>query len=356
MAQGFFYTGYDFFGDLVQERLAPAGWVRTADVASAKLVVTYCSGIREHEDAFYDEGGIMSSVLPGTLLVDLTATTPRMSRDLSVIAKSSGVVFAEAPLVVVDPSAAEPFAHRGLACFAAGEKADLEQIRPLLDLLVGTVFPAGHEPGSAALARTTYTVQAMTQIMAMVEAQALVQGAKEQLGVGVAPQGAAGAITPMGTAVAKAIAEERFRNGYTVEMMVAEAKAALETADEASLFMPVMEACLQVLELMVMADAGSMSPAAISLVYVEPEVAAAHGLNWKLAEDALAQQTMDCLRDHDCDCDGDCGDDCTCAHHGAGRRGGFVDEDEDDDDSPFRDDYDGWGTLRFDDDDDWNQA
>ena len=353
MAQGFFYAGYDFFGDLVQERLAQQGWVRTADVASAKLVVTYCSGIQEHEDTFYDEGGIMSSVLPGTLLVDLTATTPRMSRDLSVIAKSGGVVFAEAPLVVVDPSAAEPLAHRGLACFAAGEKADLEQIRPILDLLVGTVFPAGHEPGSAALARTTYTVQAMTQIMAMVEAQALVQGAKEQLGAGIAPQGAAGAITPMGTAVAKAIAEERFSNGYTVEMMVAEAKAALETADEASLFMPIMEACLQVLDLIVMADAGSMSPAAISLVYVEPEVAAAHGLNWKMAEDALAQQAMDCLCDHDCDCDGDCGDDCTCGHHGADGRRGSAD-DEDDDDSPFRDDYDGWGTLRFDDDDDWN--
>ena len=48
MAQGFFYAGYDFFGDLVQERLAQQGWVRTADVASAKLVVTYCSGIQEH--------------------------------------------------------------------------------------------------------------------------------------------------------------------------------------------------------------------------------------------------------------------------------------------------------------------
>ena len=114
-----------------------------------------------------------------------------------------------------------------------------------------------------------------------------------------------------------------------------------------------MEACLQVLDLIVMADAGSMSPAAISLVYVEPEVAAAHGLNWKMAEDALAQQAMDCLCDHDCDCDGDCGDDCTCGHHGADGRRGSAD-DEDDDDSPFRDDYDGWGTLRFDDDDDWN--
>ena len=61
----------------------------------------------------------------------------------------------------------------------------------------------------------------------------------------------------------------------------------------------------------------------------------------------------DDARCHSCDCDGDCGDDCTCGHHGADGRRGSAD-DEDDDDSPFRDDYDGWGTLRFDDDDDWN--
>lgn len=352
MAQAFYYAGHSFFGELVQERLAPAGWTRTNDVASAKLVVTWCEGLQDHESTFYEEGGIMSLVTPGTMLLDLTTVTPRMSRDLAVIAKSSGVAFAEAPMVVVDPTAEDPFVNRGLACFVAGEKADLEHIRPVLDLLVGTVFPAGNEPGSASLARTTYTVQALTQIMAMAEAQAIVSGVKDQLGTSVAPQGAAGAITPMGTAMAKAIAEERFDNGYTVDMMVAEAKAALETADEASLFTPIMEACLQVLELMVMADAGSMSPAAISLVYVESEIAAARGLNWSAVEQTLRQQAEGCYSD--CDCDGDCGDDCTCDHHGSDRDAAGYLDDDDDDDSPFRDDYDGWGTLRFDDDDeDW---
>ena len=47
MAQGFFYAGYDFFGDLVQERLAQQGWVRTADVASAKKALLQIDGVGE---------------------------------------------------------------------------------------------------------------------------------------------------------------------------------------------------------------------------------------------------------------------------------------------------------------------
>ncbi|MDO4501557.1 MAG: NAD(P)-binding domain-containing protein [Coriobacteriia bacterium] len=350
MAQGFFYSGYDFFGDLVAERLAPAGWERTDDVAGAKLVVTYCQGLQAHEDAYYEEGGIMTAIRPGTLLVDLTPTSPRMARDLAVIAKSSGVVAVEAPLVVADPAAKEPFVHRGLACFAAGEKDALEQTRPVLDLLVGTVYQAGSEPGSACLARATYTVQSTAQIVAMAEAHALVQGVVEQLGSSVSPQGTAGAITPLGTAVSNAIADERFSNGYTVQMLATEVAAALDAAEEGGVVLPLMESCLQVLELLVLADAGSMSPAAVSLVYAEQEVAAKHGVDWNAAERALSEKGGCGCGHDDCDCDGDCGDDCTCDHHGRGA----DDDDEDDDDSPFRNDYDGWDTLRFDDDDDWN--
>lgn len=364
MTKAFYYAGYDFFGNLVQERLQPAGWVRTTDVASAALVVTYCEGVREHEDAFYEEGGIAGSIKPGTLLVDLTPTTPRMARDLAVIAKAGGVVAAEAPLVVADPTAKEPFAHRGLACFVAAEKDALEHVRPVLDLLVGTVYQAGSEPGSACLARATYTVQAAAQMVAMAEAQALVQGVVEQLGSAVSPLGSAGAITALGTAMATAIAEERFSNGYTVAMMAAEVSAALEAAEEGEVVLPLLDSCMQVLELLTLANAGSLSPAAVSLVYAEQEVAAKHGVDWSSVEKAMEGHECGCGCGHDhegcgcdgdCDCDGNCGDDCACKQHGASAGHGTADyDDEDDDDSPFRDDYDGWGTLRFDEDEKWD--
>ena len=134
----YLYSGNAGFLEGVAGRLAEAGFVRTDDVEDADAVVTFCASQTALEDAYFDERGFVQAARPGTVLVDLSASTPSFARELNAVAVVSDLVFVEAPLVVGDMMAADAFSRReNLTCFAAGEKGDVERAWPLLEVLVG---------------------------------------------------------------------------------------------------------------------------------------------------------------------------------------------------------------------------
>lgn len=292
MKKAFAYSGNEAIGAMVAQRLEAAGYVRAGDLAEAGVVVTYCTSQTALEDAYFDEEGYVQAAAPGTMLVDLSPSTPSFARELNAVAVVSDLVSIEAPLVTVDAARSDAFADRAnLACFVAGDEEGVEAARPVLEAIVGSVKDTGG-PGSAQLARAAYTLQAISQIVSAIEADALYRAFRRSsapLGAGI---GRAGATTPLAEQVLDAVSSSRFDGAYTVEMLMAELSAALMAADDMDLILPQAEACLHLLELLAVIGGADKAPAALALVYGEEAACAEQGLDWTRAEQAYGDGSM----------------------------------------------------------------
>ena len=315
MAKAFVYAGHPTVGNMVSDRLCAAGWHRVTDAGAANAVITYFTVQSALEDAYFGDNGIVQGARKGTMIIDLSCTTPTFARELNAMACVDDLLAVEAPLVVQDVSVPDAFAVReNLACFVGGEEDCIEKVRPVLDLLVGSVTDAGG-PGSAQLARAAYSVQSVSHLIAAIEADALYHAGRTSSDMGEIAGMRAGALTPAGDELLSAVTDGRFDGTYTVEMFMAEITAALTTADDADLILPQAEAAQRLLELLAIIGGSDKSPAALALVYREEEACAKEGLDWSRAEQAYGDHHHDHDDYDDADYDDEFGE------------AGFIDDD-----------------------------
>ena len=305
MAKSFAYAGNVTVGNMVSDRLTAAGWKRVEDAGAANAVLTYFTVQNALEDAYFGDDGIVQAAQKGTLLVDLSCTTPTFARELAAMATVTDLVSVEAPLIVQDVSLPDAFgARENLACLVGGEEDFIEAARPVLDLLFSSVTDAGG-PGSAQLARAAYSMQAVAAAISAIEADALYHAVRTSSDMGEISGMRAGALSPMGDALLSAATDGRFEGTYTVEMLMAELTAALTTADDADLILPQAEAAQHLLELLAVIGGTDKAPAALSLVYREEEACAEAGLDWSRAEATYGEHD----HAHEDDDDADYGED-----------------------------------------------
>lgn len=317
MENTFVFYGNATVGGAVERFAANAGWQRVEDLEDAGMVVTYCTSQQQLEDAYFDDGGFVQTARPGTLLVDLSPSTPGFARELSAVALVSELRPVEAPIAVLDATWEDAFASpANLLCFAAGEDDDVDAAMPLLRAIAGEVHVEG-PLGSAQLARAARTIQQVACLIAAAESQALCHAVRRAAGAPGLATRAPYPTTDAALAYLQAIAEKRFEGTYTVEMMMAELAAALTAADDSDLILPQTEACMHLLELLAVIGGSDKAPVALSLVYGEESACAEQGLDWSRAEQVYG--------DHD--------------HADAGHDHAGRDRDEDFDEY---DDYDGF--------------
>ena len=213
MRDSFAYVGNETVGSMVEARLGALGYVRASDVGSARTVVTYCTSQTALEDAYFDEGGLVQAAAAGTLLVDLSPSTPGFARELNAVAAVSDLVAVEAPLAVVDPVRADAFSDKGnLVCFAAGDEDALAAARPVLEAVAGSVRDMGGA-GAGQLARAAWTLQATAQIVSAVEADALYRAVRRSSSPFGEEALRVGAAAPLAESVLAAVDEGRFDGG-----------------------------------------------------------------------------------------------------------------------------------------------
>lgn len=315
MTKAFAFAGNRAVGNMVADRLTAEGWQRVSDVASADAVLTYFTVQSALEDAYFGDEGIVQAAHKGALLIDLSPTTPTFARELAAMATVVDLVAVEAPLIVEDLSVPDAFgARENLACLVGGEEDFVDAAKPVLDILFASVSDAGG-PGAAQLARAAYSLQAVSQVISAIEADALYHAVRTSTDMGEITGMRAGALSPMGSALLAAVTEGRFEGTFTVEMLMADLTAALTTADDADLILPQAEAAQHLLELLAIIGGSDMAPSALSLVYREEEACAEAGLDWSRAEATYGDHD----HAHDEDDDADYSDDFGEA--------GFIDDD-----------------------------
>ncbi len=302
------FAGHETVGAHVARCLEPLGWVRASDAADADVAFSYCTSATALEDAYFDEEGLVKRSRPGTLLIDLSPSTPSFARELSAVATVNDLRPVEAPISVIDPALPDAFAAPGnLLCFVAGEQDDVDEAIDVLETIAGHVERTG-AGGTAQLAKAARTVQSAALIAGAVESEALVRATRGSAtsldGLDVIARPA----SPDAASLIAAVAADTFDGTYTVEMFMGEVVAAMTAADDMELILPQLESVMHLLEVIAVIGGADKSPAALSLMYREEEASAAHGLDWTRAEGLFADYAHDHAHEHDYDDYDDDGD------------------------------------------------
>jgi 2-hydroxy-3-oxopropionate reductase len=141
------------------------------------VIITMLPGPPEVEEVLAGENGLLEGVREGSLIVDMSTSSPLLAQELSRTANTRGVGMLDAPVSGGDIGAIEGT----LSIMVGGEKEDFERARPLFEAMGKTIVHVG-------AAGAGQTVKACNQIVValVMEAvsEALVLGSK----AGVKPE------------------------------------------------------------------------------------------------------------------------------------------------------------------------
>jgi 2-hydroxy-3-oxopropionate reductase len=141
------------------------------------VIITMLPGPPEVEEVLAGENGLLEGVRDGSLIVDMSTSSPLLAQELSRTANTRGVGMLDAPVSGGDIGAIEGT----LSIMVGGEKEDFERARPLFEAMGKTIVHVG-------AAGAGQTVKGCNQIVValVIEAvsEALVLGSK----AGVKPE------------------------------------------------------------------------------------------------------------------------------------------------------------------------
>ncbi|MDR3036988.1 MAG: NAD(P)-dependent oxidoreductase [Coriobacteriales bacterium] len=314
-----------------------------AALEGADAVITLLSTPQEVEDVYLGEGGILEAAAEASLLIDLSASSPRLAKELYALAAVHDHSFVEAPFEgaideagVADAATgadatsapAVPVAEIAIAgathtlrIFTAGEPDNLAKALPVLRVLTPRVLDVGL-PGSATTIKLASQIALAGALMGVVEALtfAMVSGVEAARALEIVSQGAAA--SAVAQAFGQRIIDEDFAFGHDLHLFFNELTCALDTADEMGLALPGLETAQQLYDLLVLVGGGKKGIHALALIYCDEVRCSEHGLNWDLAQRAMdvyeraGDGTYDDYEyDYDYDDDEDECDDPNCGHH-----------------------------------------
>ena len=118
------------------------------------VVITMLPGPPEVRQVVAGEGGLLDAAQEGSLIVDMSTSSPALARELHRAAKDRGVGTLDAPVSGGDVGATEGT----LSIMVGGDEEDFGRVLPLFEVMGGTVVHVGG-------AGTGQTVKACNQIV-----------------------------------------------------------------------------------------------------------------------------------------------------------------------------------------------
>jgi 2-hydroxy-3-oxopropionate reductase len=167
VAAGYDVTAYDLdparIEAVVQDGAKGASSIAAA-VRDADVVITMVPASPHVEEVVLHEGGVLESIRPGGLLIDMSSITPQTSVEVARAAAAKGVQVLDAPVSGGEAGAVEGV----LSIMVGGEQDTFDAALPLLEALGKTIVLCGpHGAGQ--------TVKAANQLIVAVNIQAVAE-------------------------------------------------------------------------------------------------------------------------------------------------------------------------------------
>ena len=107
--------------------------------AVSDIVITIVGYPKDVEEVYLGEGGIVARAQPGTILIDMTTSSPELATRIATLAEASGLAALDAPV-----SGGDVGAKAGkLAIMVGGDVETYLKALPILDLMGGKIMHMG---------------------------------------------------------------------------------------------------------------------------------------------------------------------------------------------------------------------
>ena len=206
---------------------AGAHWCDTiADCAAGRdVVITIVGYPKDVEEVYFSEKGILNSADKGTVLIDMTTTSPRLSERIYAAAKEKGMTALDAPV-----SGGEPKAIDGtLSIMCGGPKALFDTYSDLLKVMGASVVHCGDVNGAGNTVKLANQIIVACNIAACAEAYSLsTMAGVDPEKVFEAIRGGLAGSTVMNAKVPMMM-EGNFKPGFRIDLHIKDLNNALDT-------------------------------------------------------------------------------------------------------------------------------
>jgi 3-hydroxyisobutyrate dehydrogenase len=214
---------------------AGAQWHDTAGsaAAAAEIVVTMLGFPTDVEESYLGPKGIVASAKPGTLLIDMTTSSPALARRVADTASGRGIGALDAPVSGGDIGAREA----RLVIMVGGDETAFQRALPVLSLMGKNIVRHGG-PGAGQHCKMANQIAVAAGMLAWVEALAYAQKAGlEPARVLESISGGAAGSWAMTNLAPRALSGN-FAPGFYVKHFLKDMRIALEAASEMRLELP----------------------------------------------------------------------------------------------------------------------
>ena len=199
-------------------------------------VITMVGYPKDVEEVYLSEAGILASADPGTYLIDMTTTSPKLAIKIHEIAKAKGLHALDAPV-----SGGDVGAQKGtLAIMVGGEKEDFEACREIFECM-GTHIVYEGKAGNGQHTKMANQIALGGVIASLCEAMAYAKhvGLDMTQMLTTIQQGAAGSWQM--SHMAPRIAEGDLDPGFYIKHYIKDMNIAIEEAYDVGLKLEMME-------------------------------------------------------------------------------------------------------------------
>jgi 2-hydroxy-3-oxopropionate reductase len=215
-----------------------------ADVAEkCELIITMLPNSPEVREVVLGINGLVRSIRPGSVLVDMSSISPIVSRELSLALAEKGAEMLDAPV-----SGGEPKAIDGtLSVMAGGKKEVFDRCCPVLKAMASSVVHTG-AIGAGNITKLANQIIVALNIAAMSEAMVLASkaGVEPELVYQAIRGGLAGSTVL--DAKAPLVMDRKFNPGFRIKLHIKDLSNALDTSHEMGVPLPLTASVMEIMQ------------------------------------------------------------------------------------------------------------
>lgn len=214
---------------------AGAVWCDSAGAAAngANVVITMVGFPRDVEESYFGKGAILEQAKRGTLLVDMTTSSPVLARRIAAAAAEKGCEALDAPVSGGDVGAKEA----RLVIMAGGSAAGFERAKPLFEKMGKNIALLG-PAGAGQSCKMANQIAVAVGMVSWVEALAYARKAGlDPTAVHASISGGAAGSWAMTNLAPRALSGN-FAPGFYVKHLLKDLKIALDSAKEVGADLP----------------------------------------------------------------------------------------------------------------------
>ena len=240
-------------------------------VSGAEVVISMLPASRHVEGLYLADAGLLSTIAPGSLVLECSTIAPEAARKVHQAAAARGIALLDAPV-----SGGTAGAAAGTLTFmVGGEAATLERARPILANMGKNIFHAG-PAGAGQVAKVCNNQLLAVHMIGTAEAMALgvANGLDPATLAEIMRQSSGGnwsleKYNPWPGVMPNAPASKDYRDGFAAALMTKDLGLAQEAAQTTASSTPMGALALQLYRLLLKQGHGQLDFSAVQKLFVE---------------------------------------------------------------------------------------